>query len=273
MEFPRVSTIFHQHLRHIPMLSSANWQLIVDGWVTHPLTLTNSALKALPSQTTHAALLCAGHTPDHPMMADSQWTGVSLATLLAHAQPTAQATHLNIHSADGYATSIPLTTANQTLLAYQRDNQPLSAADGFPLRLITPGKLGYKLPKWIQHIIVSNQPIKGYWEQRGWNTTGDAFPIALIHRPLPTVATLNRAFTLEGHAYGGSASLDKVLISIDEAPPFTAQLTQSDHLSHWQATWTPSTLGQFSLRVWAVNTNGETQPPSTQLAMIIQVTV
>ena len=41
------------------------------------------------------------------------------------------------------------------------------AEHGYPLRLVAPGKYGYKWAKWVEGIeFVTGSP-KGYWESRG----------------------------------------------------------------------------------------------------------
>ena len=39
---------------------------------------------------------------------------------------------------------------------------------GFPLRLVAPGKYGYKWAKWITRIELVDYDEKGYWESRGY---------------------------------------------------------------------------------------------------------
>ena len=40
---------------------------------------------------------------------------------------------------------------------------------GFPLRLRTAVKLGFKNPKWIRAIEVTNTYQEGFWEKQGFN--------------------------------------------------------------------------------------------------------
>ena len=47
--------------------------------------------------------------------------------------------------------------------------QPITDPFGFPLRLRTATKLGFKNPKWITAIEVTNTYPGGYWEDRGFN--------------------------------------------------------------------------------------------------------
>ena len=60
----------------------------------------------------------------------------------------------------------------QTTLATKYARQPITDPFGFPLRLRTATKLGYKNPKWITAIEVTNTYPGGYWEDRGFNWFG-----------------------------------------------------------------------------------------------------
>ena len=57
----------------------------------------------------------------------------------------------------------------QTILATKYAKEPITDPFGFPLRLRTATKLGYKNPKWITAIEVTNTYPGGYWEDRGFN--------------------------------------------------------------------------------------------------------
>ena len=52
------------------------------------------------------------------------------------------------------------------------DGQPLPPRYGFPMKLRMPTKLGYKNPKHIQAIFVTNTYPGGYWEDQGYNWFG-----------------------------------------------------------------------------------------------------
>jgi DMSO/TMAO reductase YedYZ molybdopterin-dependent catalytic subunit len=55
-------------------------------------------------------------------------------------------------------------------MAYQKNNQPLEATNGAPLRLASPVKLGYKLSKWVTRIELTSElgEKQGYWEDLGY---------------------------------------------------------------------------------------------------------
>ncbi len=72
------------------------------------------------------------------------------------------------HCADGYFTTHPMKDLIETeaYLAYAINGEE-SPEHGYPLRLVSPGKYGYKWAKWVVRIeLVPGSPL-GYWEQRG----------------------------------------------------------------------------------------------------------
>jgi DMSO/TMAO reductase YedYZ molybdopterin-dependent catalytic subunit len=64
---------------------------------------------------------------------------------------------------------MPTALHPQTILATHYDGAPLPLEFGFPVRLKTPLKLGFKQPKWITAMEVTNTYTGGYWEDGGYN--------------------------------------------------------------------------------------------------------
>lgn len=57
----------------------------------------------------------------------------------------------------------------QTILAFRYADQILPRKYGFPMKLRVPTKLGFKNPKHIRAIFVTNEHPGGYWEDQGYN--------------------------------------------------------------------------------------------------------
>ncbi len=103
-----------------------------------------------------------------------KWGGVSFASFLRQVGADTSAKYVGFKCADDYFTSIDMPTAlhPQTILALTYDGQPLPPKYGFPMKLRMPTKLGYKNPKHIQAIFVTNTYPGGYWEDQGYNWFG-----------------------------------------------------------------------------------------------------
>jgi DMSO/TMAO reductase YedYZ molybdopterin-dependent catalytic subunit len=151
-----------------PKIDLANFRLQVGGQVKKPLNLSMDDIKRLPYESQITQHVCV-----EGWAAIVQWGGVKLSDILqlAGVKPTAR--YVYFTSADGYYESWDLASAQhpQTLLAYQKNDAPLPAANGAPLRLASPIKLGYKLSKWVTAVTVTDKLTtkRGYWEDQGYD--------------------------------------------------------------------------------------------------------
>ena len=100
-----------------------------------------------------------------------QWSGVRFSTFLQKVGADTTAKFVGFKCADDYYTSIDMPTAlhPQTLLAFKYAGQVLPPKYGFPMKLRIPTKLGFKNPKHIMEIFVTNTYPGGYWEDQGYN--------------------------------------------------------------------------------------------------------
>ncbi|CAB3897882.1 molybdopterin-dependent oxidoreductase [Achromobacter anxifer] len=103
-----------------------------------------------------------------------KWGGVPFSSFLKRVGADLSAKYVGFKCADDYYTSIDMPTAlhPQTILALTYDGQTLPPEYGFPMKLRMPTKLGYKNPKHIQAIFVTNTYPGGYWEDQGYNWFG-----------------------------------------------------------------------------------------------------
>ncbi|WP_395490208.1 molybdopterin-dependent oxidoreductase [Cedecea davisae] len=103
-----------------------------------------------------------------------KWGGVPFALFLKGIGADLRAKYVSFKCADDYYTSIDMATAlhPQTLIALTWDGKILPRKYGYPMKLRIPTKLGYKNPKHIQVIEVTNRYPGGYWEDQGYNWFG-----------------------------------------------------------------------------------------------------
>jgi DMSO/TMAO reductase YedYZ molybdopterin-dependent catalytic subunit len=154
-----------------PQIDLAKYRLSIVGEVNHPMQLSLANLQSLSFTSMVIQHVCV-----EGWAAIVQWGGVRLQDLLRLAQPKSTAQYVYFKSADGYYESWDLASAMhpQTLMAYQKNGQPLPVDNGAPLRLASPVKLGYKQSKWVTQILLTQQlmPQKGYWEDQGYEWFG-----------------------------------------------------------------------------------------------------
>jgi DMSO/TMAO reductase YedYZ molybdopterin-dependent catalytic subunit len=151
----------------IPQIDMEKYRLTVEGEVNNPLNLSFKDIQALPSTS-----MIINHVCVEGWAAIVQWGGVRLRDIIALAQPKENVKFAYFISADTYYSSWDIASSvhPQTLLAYQKNGEPLPVENGAPLRLAAPTKLGYKQSKWVTKIILvsSLSRNKGYWEDQGY---------------------------------------------------------------------------------------------------------
>ena len=150
-----------------PNIDPTTYRLTVDGDVNNPLSLSMADIERMPLISTTIRHVCV-----EGWAAIVQWGGVRLRDIVSLAQPKADVRYAYFKSADGYYESWDIASSlhPQTLMAYQKNGQPLSVDNGAPLRLSSPIKLGYKQSKWVTRITLTDHltPTKGYWEDQGY---------------------------------------------------------------------------------------------------------
>jgi DMSO/TMAO reductase YedYZ molybdopterin-dependent catalytic subunit len=145
------------------------WRLELSGLIADRKPWTLEALRALPQQSQVTRHICV-----EGWSAIGKWGGVPFAHFLRRVGADLSAKYVGFKCADDYFTSIDMATAlhPQTLMALTYDGQTLPPRYGYPMKLRMPTKLGYKNPKHIQAIFVTNTYPGGYWEDQGYNWFG-----------------------------------------------------------------------------------------------------
>lgn len=151
---------------NVPDVDLCDYRLEVSGLVQKKQPWTLEALRRLPQRSDITRLICI-----EGWSAIGQWSGVPLKTFLEHIGADTTAKYVAFKCADRYYSSIDMATAlhPQTLLALDFGKTPLPPDYGYPLRLRVPTKLGFKNPKHIGELFVTNQYPGGYWEDQGYN--------------------------------------------------------------------------------------------------------
>jgi len=123
-------------------------------------------LRALPQATQVTRHVCV-----EGWSAIGQWRGVPFRTFLERVGADTHARYVGFRCFDDYYSSIDMATAlhPQTVLALDYGDAPLPPKYGSPLKLRVPTKLGFKNPKHIAAVFVSNTNPGGYWEDQGYN--------------------------------------------------------------------------------------------------------
>lgn len=150
----------------IPEVDLTSYSLAVSGRIREKAPWTLESLRKLPQRSDITRLICV-----EGWSAIGQWGGVPLKTFLEHIGADTTAKFVGFKCADRYYSSLDMPTAlhPQTLLALDYADVALPPEYGYPLRVRVPTKLGFKNPKHVVEIFVSNDNPGGYWEDQGYN--------------------------------------------------------------------------------------------------------
>jgi DMSO/TMAO reductase YedYZ molybdopterin-dependent catalytic subunit len=146
-----------------------DYTLKVSGLVKNRRDWSLTELYALPQTSQVTRHICV-----EGWSAIGKWGGVTFRDFLQRIGADTTAKFVGFRCADDYFTSIDMPTAlhAQTLLTFTFADEVLPAKYGYPMKLRMPTKLGYKNPKHITEIFVTNTYPGGYWEDQGYNWFG-----------------------------------------------------------------------------------------------------
>jgi len=149
-----------------PVVNGADYKLQVSGLVEDKSAWTLARLRALPQTSQVTRHICV-----EGWSAIGKWGGAPFHVFLDRIGADKRARYVGFKCADKYYTSIDMATAlhPQTLLALDYGDAELPPKYGYPLKLRIPTKLGFKNPKLIAEIYVTNDFPGGYWEDQGYN--------------------------------------------------------------------------------------------------------
>ena len=152
-------------IMNVKPVNGDNWKLELGGLVANKQPWSAAQLAALPQSDMIIRHVCVEGW-DYI----GEWSGPTLRSLLERTGADLSAKYVAFKTADDYPSSIDMATAlhPQTLLATGYAGETLADPFGFPLRLRMSTKLGYKNPKWITAIEVTNTYPGGYWESSGF---------------------------------------------------------------------------------------------------------
>ena len=150
----------------VPRVDAASYKLEVAGLVREKKSWTLPELYALPQFSQITRHICV-----EGWSAIGKWSGVRFSEFLQRVGADLTARYVGFKCADDYWTSIDMPTAlhPQTQLTLRFADQVLPAQYGFPMKLRMPTKLGFKNPKHITAMFVTNEYPGGYWEDQGYN--------------------------------------------------------------------------------------------------------
>jgi DMSO/TMAO reductase YedYZ molybdopterin-dependent catalytic subunit len=149
-----------------PVIDGERYRLRIGGLVDNTRPWSLPELYALPQFRQVTRHVCV-----EGWSAIGAWTGVRLSEFLHRIGADMSAKYVWFRCAEGYSNTIDMPTAlhPQTQLSFKFADEILPRAYGFPMKCRIPTKLGFKNPKYIVALEVTNEDRGGYWENQGYN--------------------------------------------------------------------------------------------------------
>ncbi|MCO6451537.1 MAG: sulfite oxidase-like oxidoreductase [Caldilineales bacterium] len=161
------------HYGTVPKVNLDAWNFRVFGLVEEPLTLDWLTFRALPETTLTRDIHCVTRWSK----LDTTWSGVLWRDFLRelNIRPLPNADHVMFHCEQNFTTNVSLEVLDDddTMFAWDFNDQPLTPDHGWPLRALVPKRYFWKSAKWIRGVEFMAGDRSGFWEQNGYHMEGD----------------------------------------------------------------------------------------------------
>jgi DMSO/TMAO reductase YedYZ molybdopterin-dependent catalytic subunit len=149
-----------------PRVDPATYRLEISGLVDDKKPWTLDELHKLPEVSQITRHVCV-----EGWSAIGSWQGAVLSDFLKRIGADTCAKYISFKCAEGYTNTIDMPTAlhPQTQVTFKFDHKLLPVAYGFPMKIRMPTKLGFKNPKYVVAMEVTNVNRGGYWSNQGYN--------------------------------------------------------------------------------------------------------
>jgi DMSO/TMAO reductase YedYZ molybdopterin-dependent catalytic subunit len=151
---------------HVPL---DQWDFAITGAISEERSWTWDEFQALPSEDFTVDIHCVTTWTK----LDTQWTGVSVDTLLDGVD--LEGGYITALCDGGYTTNLPVedVTGGKAWVVYSYDGDELEPEHGGPARLLVPHLYFWKSAKWVRRLIFTEDDEPGFWEQLGYHDRGD----------------------------------------------------------------------------------------------------
>ncbi|HZC28194.1 MAG TPA: sulfite oxidase-like oxidoreductase [Gaiellaceae bacterium] len=159
------------HAGSVPDVDLTTWDFRVFGEVERPLTLTYDELRALPPSEIRIDIHCVTRWSRF----DTSFRGVRWQELAKLARPEPGARFVVAHAEQGFTSNLPLAAleADDALIAWEADGEPLTPEHGWPLRLVVASRYFWKSAKWLRGLELRTTDEPGFWERYGYHNEAD----------------------------------------------------------------------------------------------------
>ena len=159
------------HAGTVPETDLATWDFRVFGEVENEVSLSYDELRSLPTTEITVDIHCVTRWSRF----DTSFKGVHWRELAKLVRPKPTAHYVVAHAEQGFTSNLPLEAieADDALLAYEADGDPLTPDHGWPLRLMVPSRYFWKSAKWLRGLELLSTDQPGFWERYGYHNDAD----------------------------------------------------------------------------------------------------
>lgn len=259
-----------------PEVNRDLWRLEIAGHIDNPHTYSFEDLQKFEQVEQETTLMCISNKIGAGLWSNAKWRGVRMRDLIQASGLKAGAYEVVIHGADAYTDTFEIdkAMAEETLVVYQINGDPLPRRHGYPVRIVVPGRYGEKNVKWVTRIEVVTKDVKGFYESQGWGpdfhprTRSDIFS-PNVRRLREGIFNLQdqvapgQTVTFKGRAFSPGNGISAVEVSVDDGLTWNpANIFYRGTLwawSQWSFEWTPSKPGKYVIIPRCVDGNGVAQ--------------
>ena len=156
-----------------PEISLDRWKFSMGGRVARPVEWNWEEFQELPRVKVFSDFHCVTRWS----RLGNLWEGVATRVLIEQAGGALPDAHFVLaHGYDGgWTTNMPLDAflAEDALVAFLHDGEPISTEHGGPARLIVPRLYAWKSAKWVAGVELLDRDQAGFWERNGYHMNGD----------------------------------------------------------------------------------------------------
>ena len=304
---PNDAFFVRYHLADIPTeIDPATYKIEVKGKVDKPMSISLDELKKMDAIEIVAVHQCSGNSRGfsdprvgggqlaNGAMGNARWKGAPLKAVLDKAGVQAGAMQVAFGGLDGpvipetpdfaKALEIDLARNGEVMLAYQMNGEDLPFLNGFPVRLVVPGRFGTYWVKHLNEITVLDKEFDSFWMKTAYripdNDCACVAPGAKPDKTRPIGRFNVRSFVtnvldgakvkageteLRGIAFDGGTGIKSVETSVDGGRTWAPTKLGEDLGKYSFRQWSSkATLpaGESTVMVRATSNGGETQPTS-----------
>ena len=154
-----------------PRIDLEGWEFSAGGLVERELRWSLDEFMRLPAVKVYADFHCVTRWS----RLDNVWGGVATRELAALVGVKPEAKFVLALACDyGWTTNIPIEyfLAEDSLVAWSHDGEPIPPEHGGPARLIIPQLYAWKSAKWIKGLRFLAEDKAGFWEEGGYHMRG-----------------------------------------------------------------------------------------------------